>query len=186
MNGDLYLEVKTPLVQMQTEIPPYVPRLPETPFSSTERALRHLRELAASLANHERAAVLYCLYYDNFGFRFFHGTTYEEVLATVDTCRSAGVELWQADFEVTPEGIALRAATNWKSGSAAADVPDRAPRHPSERRQPNRRGRSDAPPRPTGRAVVWPDAPTRFSRQRPPSAPPYDRARTRDRPARRR
>ena len=107
VNGDLYLEVKTPLVQMQTDIPPYVPRLPETPFSSTERALRHLRELAASLANHERAAVLYCLYYDNFGFRFFHGTTYEEVLATVDTCRSAGVELWQADFEVTPEGIAL-------------------------------------------------------------------------------
>ena len=49
VNGDLYLEVKTPLVQMQTEIPPYVPRLPETPFSSTERALRHLRELAASL-----------------------------------------------------------------------------------------------------------------------------------------
>ena len=41
VNGDLYLEVKTPLVQMQTEIPPYVPRLPETPFSSTERALRH-------------------------------------------------------------------------------------------------------------------------------------------------
>ncbi len=32
VNDDLYLEVKTPLVQMQTDIPPYVPRLPETPF----------------------------------------------------------------------------------------------------------------------------------------------------------
>ena len=52
VNDDLYLEVKTPLVQMQTDIPAYVPRLPEAPFSSTERSLRHLRELAASLADH--------------------------------------------------------------------------------------------------------------------------------------
>ena len=46
--------------------------------------------MAASLADHERAAILYCLYYDNFGFRFYHGTTYEEVLATVDACRADG------------------------------------------------------------------------------------------------
>lgn len=108
VNDDLYLEVKTPLVQMQTAIPAYVPRLPEAPFSSTERALRHLRELAASLETHERAAILYCLYYDNFGFRFYHGTTYDQVRATVDECRAAGVELWQADFEVTPEHVALK------------------------------------------------------------------------------
>ena len=108
VNGNLYLEVKTPLVQMQTEIPDYVPRLPEAPFSSTERALRHLRELAASLERNERAVILYCLYYDNFGFRFYHGTTYDEVLSTVDACRAAGVELWQADFAVSPEGVALR------------------------------------------------------------------------------
>ena len=104
----LYLEVKTPLVQIQTAVPASVPRLPEAPFSSTERALRHLRELAASLADHERAVVLYCLYYANDGFRFYHGTTYDEVLATVDACRAAGVELWQADFEVTPRAVALR------------------------------------------------------------------------------
>ncbi len=104
----LYLEVKTPLVQIQTAVPDYVPRLPEAPFSSTERSLRHLRELAVSLSDHERAVILYCLYYRNDGFRFYHGTTYDEVLATVDACRAAGVELWQADFEVTPESVALR------------------------------------------------------------------------------
>lgn len=104
----LYLEVKTPLVQIQTAVPDYVPRLPEAPFSSTERSLRHLRELAASLSDHERAVILYCLYYRNDGFRFYHGTTYDEVLATVDACRAAGVELWQADFEVMPESVALR------------------------------------------------------------------------------
>lgn len=116
MNDDLYLEVKTPLVQIQTAVPPYVPRLPEVPFNSTERALRHLRELAASLERNERAVVLYCLYYENDGFRFYHGTTYDEVLATVDEVRAAGVELWQADFRIDAEGVALRRAfplTQW-------------------------------------------------------------------------
>lgn len=108
VNDDLYLEVKTPLVQIQTDVPDYVPRLPDKPFSSTERAIRHLRELAASLADHDRAAILYCLYYENTGFRYYHGTTYDEVMRTVQTCRNAGVELWQADFKLTPEGINLQ------------------------------------------------------------------------------
>lgn len=110
VNDELYLEVKTPLVQIQTEVPDYVPRLPDAPFNSTDRAMRHLRELAASLESHERAIVLYCLYYDNFGFRYYHGTTYDEVMSTVDACSKAGVELWQADFEVTPAGVRLKGA----------------------------------------------------------------------------
>ena len=116
VNDSLYVEVKTPLVQIQTAVPPYVPRLPEVPFNSTERALRHLRELAASLERNERAVVLYCLYYKNDGFRFYHGTTYDEVLATVDEVRAAGVELWQADFRIDAEGVALERAfplTQW-------------------------------------------------------------------------
>lgn len=116
VNDNLYVEVKTPLVQIQTAVPPYVPRLPEAPFNSTERALRHLRELAASLERNERAVVLYCLYYENNGFRFYHGTTYDEVLATVDEVREAGVELWQADFRIDAEGVALERAfplTQW-------------------------------------------------------------------------
>ena len=107
IDNNLYLEVKTPMVQLRTPIPPYVPRLPAAPFSSTERAMRHLRELAHSLQDHERAVILYCLYYTNTGFRYYHGTTYEEVCATVDACHTAGVELWQADFEVTPYGVYL-------------------------------------------------------------------------------
>ncbi len=102
-----YIEVKTPLVQMQTRIPPWVLRLPQAPFSSTDRSLKHLRSLAEALKDHERAVVLYCLYYDNFGFRFYEGTTYDEVLATVDEVRAQGVELWQADFKVTQTDVAL-------------------------------------------------------------------------------
>ena len=107
VNENQYLEVKTPLVQIQTAIPPWVPTVSPAPFDSTERVQRHLRELAASLQHNERAVILYCLYYANDGFRYYHGTTYEEVLACVDAARAAGVELWQADFAITPESVAL-------------------------------------------------------------------------------
>lgn len=103
----LYLEVKTPLRQLECDVPASVPRLPQPPFSSTDRAVRHMRELAASLADHDRAVILYCLYYDNHGFRFYHGTTYDEVMACVDEVRSAGVELWQADFSIDAQKVAL-------------------------------------------------------------------------------
>ena len=108
VNDAVYLEVKTPMVQIQTEIPAYVSRLPEAPFSSTERAMRHLRQLAASLQDHQRAIILYCLYYDNFGFRFYHGTTYDEVRSTVRACERAGVELVQANFSISPAGVRLK------------------------------------------------------------------------------
>ena len=107
VNDELYLEVKTPLRQLQLKLPPNVGRLPDPPFSSTDRAMRHLRELAASLEGHERAIILYCFYYPNPGFRFYHGTTYEEVRATVDTCTKAGVELWQANFSQDAKGVNL-------------------------------------------------------------------------------
>lgn len=108
VNDNLYLEVKTPLVQIQTDVPGYVPRLPDKPFSSTERSMRHLPELAASLADHDRAVILYRFYYENAGFRYYHGATYDEAMRTVQACRDAGVELWQADFELTPERITLQ------------------------------------------------------------------------------
>ena len=69
--------------------------------------MRHLHELADSLADHDRAVILYCLYYANDGFHFYHGTTYDEVMACVDEVRARGVELWQADFSVDAEKVDL-------------------------------------------------------------------------------
>ena len=53
-------------------------------------------------------SLIHIFYYENTGFRYYHGTTYDEVRSTVRECRDAGVELWQADFEVTPQDVGLR------------------------------------------------------------------------------
>jgi hypothetical protein len=52
--GGIYLEVKTPLQQLQIDIPNHIKTKKVTPFSSTERFVKHITELANSLENHER------------------------------------------------------------------------------------------------------------------------------------
>ena len=107
--GNTYLEVKTPLQYLQTEIPAWVKTKKAAPFSSTTRMQRHMAELGKSLKERERAIMLVVFLYDNPGFRIVErSTNYEEVKATVAESVSKGVETWQANFEITPDGVKLR------------------------------------------------------------------------------
>lgn len=67
-----------------------------------------MKELASSLESHQRAVMLLVFLYDNPGFRVVErSTNYEQVKATVGECVSKGVEIWQANFRIDPEGVAL-------------------------------------------------------------------------------
>lgn len=106
--GDTYLEVKTPLQSLQVNIPEYVNTKKVTPFSSTDRFVKHIIELGKSLKNHQRAILLTCFIYDNPGFKVINkSTNYEEVKAVMDKSKSLGVETWQANFEIQPYGVRL-------------------------------------------------------------------------------
>lgn len=66
-------------------------------------------ELAKSLANHQRAVLLVCCIYDNPGFEVVErSTNYDEVKATMDASVERGVAVWQANFRITPVGVALQ------------------------------------------------------------------------------
>lgn len=107
--GNTYLEVKTPLQHLQINIPEWVKTKKTTPFSSTDRMQRHISELAKSLQEHERAIFLLCFIYDNPGFQVIgRSANYEEVRETVENSVSKGVELWQANFSITPKAVALK------------------------------------------------------------------------------
>ena len=106
--GNTYLEVKTPLQHLQLDIPDYVKTKKQTPFSSTDRMVKHFQELAGSLAEHQRAILLTCFIYDNPGFQVIErSTNYDEVRRIVDDCVAKGVETWQANFKLTATEVTL-------------------------------------------------------------------------------
>ena len=87
--------------------PPGIHTPPSGAFAKAEQ--RHVGELAKSLANHQRAVLLGCCIYDNPGFEVVErSTNYDEVKATMDASVERGVAVWQANFRITPDGVALQ------------------------------------------------------------------------------
>ena len=106
--GNTYLEVKTPLQSLQVALPPWVKTKKVARFSSTDRFVRHITELADSLQCHQRAILLTNFIYNNPGFEVVERSThYEEVKAAVDAAQARGVEIWQSNFRITPECVTL-------------------------------------------------------------------------------
>lgn len=66
--GYTYIEVKTPLIQLQTIIASDIQQKKGGYFESYERFMKHIHELSGSLKEHERAILLSCFMYDNPGF----------------------------------------------------------------------------------------------------------------------
>ncbi|MBR0271565.1 MAG: DNA/RNA nuclease SfsA [Methanobrevibacter sp.] len=103
-----YLEVKTPLQTLQVEYGSDIKRKKVTPFSSTDRFVKHMNELAGSLKDNERAILLNTFQYDNPGFKIINkSTNYEEVSSTVKDCVEKGVEIWQVNMKIDAEGVEL-------------------------------------------------------------------------------
>ncbi|MDR3205566.1 MAG: DNA/RNA nuclease SfsA [Candidatus Methanoplasma sp.] len=106
--GDVFLEVKTPLQILQTEHPSHVKRKKALPLTNTDRLIRHITGLADSLRDRQRAILLTVFVYDNPGFRAPKKTDGDEnVRSAVERSVEAGVELWQANFSINAEGVAL-------------------------------------------------------------------------------
>ena len=79
--GNTYLEVKTPLTTVDVKYGDKVKTKKVTPFSSTDRMVKHVRELAGSLKDHERAILLTVYQYEPTEIKpHLHSTNFEEVL----------------------------------------------------------------------------------------------------------
>lgn len=106
--GDIYLEVKTPLVNLQVEYGSHIKTQKVAPFSSTDRFVKHVKELANSLGENQRAILLNCFIYDNPGFIVgVKSTNSEYVSEQVQNSTNSGVELWQVNFKITAERVEL-------------------------------------------------------------------------------
>lgn len=110
--GDTYLEVKTSLTTINVRYGQNIKMLPPKPFSSTDRLVKHLKELYGSLKNHEKAVFLqvfqYCV---TEGKERLRSTHYEEVSQTFKEAAEAGVGFWEIQMDFRPEGVNLYSVT---------------------------------------------------------------------------
>jgi sugar fermentation stimulation protein A len=86
--------------------------LPPKPFSSTDRMVKHLKELAGSLKNHEKAVFLQVFQYRITERKErLRSTHYEEVSQTFKEASEAGVEFWEVQMDFRLEGVTLYSVT---------------------------------------------------------------------------
>jgi sugar fermentation stimulation protein A len=105
VNDNTYIEVKTPLENLQVPFGDHIRTRPQTPVQSTDRMVRHVGELGRSLADHERAILLICFLYDNPGFQVLRSTRPDWVRSQVAEATNRGVEIWQVNFDLDPTGV---------------------------------------------------------------------------------
>lgn len=106
--GDTYLEVKTPLTTINVKYGRDVKVLPQKAFSSTDRMVKHVNQLAGSLADHERAVFLQVYQYRITERKErLRSTHYEEVSRTIRSAIEKGVEFWEIQTNFYSEGVSL-------------------------------------------------------------------------------
>lgn len=106
--GSTYLEVKTPLTTLHVPYGAHVKTRPAAPFSSTDRMVKHVGELASSLSSHERAILLTVHQYQVRQPKAHQrSTNYDSVHAAFEAAIAKGLEAWTVDFRFTPQGVWL-------------------------------------------------------------------------------
>ena len=106
--GDTYLEVETPLTTINVKYGENIKTLPPKPFSSTDRMVRHVNELAGSLKEHERAVFLQVYQYRITERKErLRSTHYEEISRTIREAIEKGVEFWEIQMDFRPDGVEL-------------------------------------------------------------------------------
>ena len=110
VNGNIYVEVKTPVKNLQVEIPEGVEVL-TTAATGTTRMLSQVREITKELRGERGSkAVLITLFmYDNPGFVVpsGHNAIYSETGLALADSAEAGLERWQVNLEFGVDSVRL-------------------------------------------------------------------------------
>lgn len=111
--GNTYLEVKTPLTNIQVEYGKHIVTKPITPFSSTDRFVKHINELTQSLQSHEKAYLLTVYQYIiTKPKERQHSTNFDTVSFAVNKARNMGVGFFDIQMDFSPDGVELYKVSN--------------------------------------------------------------------------
>ena len=106
--GNVYIEVKTPLIIVNVKYGKNIKTKKKSSSSSTERFAKHMKELAQSLKKEERAILLIVNQYritENKPFE--KSTNYKKMKKIITDSINSGVEIWNLELNFTPEGVSI-------------------------------------------------------------------------------
>ncbi|WP_161568915.1 DNA/RNA nuclease SfsA [Exiguobacterium sp. SL-9] len=107
VNG-VYMEVKAPLAELFVTPLPRFERRPLTRPIETERLMRHLETLIATLPETKRAVLLYVFLYDAPAFTGNPNRNHDaRIRQMLRDAIADGLEIWQVNGELTTEGIRM-------------------------------------------------------------------------------
>ncbi len=107
-----YIEVKTPLVQLQLKKHYFTNKNIKISdfknFNSTDRFLKHIEELSNSLKIHEKAYLITLFMFDAKKFNPPRSERYEYIFNAVSQAKNSGVEIWQVNLSIDEYGVELK------------------------------------------------------------------------------
>ena len=106
--GNVYIEVKTPLILVNVKYGKKIKTKKKSISSSTERMAKHVKDLANSLQDEERAIVLIVNQYRCTENKSSHKDIhFKKMKKIVEDSINKGVEFWNLELNFTPEGVSI-------------------------------------------------------------------------------
>ena len=106
--GNVYIEVKTPLIMVNVKYGKGIKTKPKSSSSSTERFAKHMKELAESLKKEERAILLIVNQYrvtENKPFK--NDLHFKKMKKIIRDSVNSGVEIWNLELNFSQEGVSI-------------------------------------------------------------------------------
>lgn len=104
---DNFIEVKTPLIKIQQNIPKHIKLKVQKQFNSYERLVRHLKQLTKSLDNHQTAIILTVFLYNNKMGIPKSGGNIKEITEAFEYAWAHGVQSWTCNMKIDKFGVEL-------------------------------------------------------------------------------
>ena len=106
--GDIYIEVKTPLINVDVKYGKNIKTRPKSPSTSTERFAKHMEELASSLKKEERAILLIVNQYRVTESKSFKNEPYfKKMKKTIKDTINKGIEIWNLELNFGIDGVSI-------------------------------------------------------------------------------
>ena len=111
INDNCYMEVKSPLHNLNINIPSYLETRKKNMLYAGNRLIKHMLELGKCLKNSQRAIMLIAFQYNSEKFgkkeKKENVKNFEKIQETVDKIYSSGVESWQVNLSIDKKGISF-------------------------------------------------------------------------------